>query len=47
MFSGCVRVGAGAGYWHTGPEGGTTVKHVGFDTADAMPGKSSSGKITV
>lgn len=47
VFSGCVRVGAGAGYWHTHPDGGTTVKQAGFDTAHLIPGDSTAGKITV
>ncbi|HNX68825.1 MAG TPA: hypothetical protein PLL75_04900 [Candidatus Omnitrophota bacterium] len=45
-FAGCVRVGAGAGYWHTGPDGETTAKKVGFDTAEYVPGATVPGKVT-
>jgi len=47
LLCGCVRVGAGAGYWHSNPEGGTTVKQAGLDTAHLIPGDSTAGKITV
>jgi hypothetical protein len=47
LFSGCVRVAGGAGYWHTGKDGQTTAKTAGFDTADYVPGSPSPGKITV
>jgi PBP1b-binding outer membrane lipoprotein LpoB len=47
ILQGCVRVAGGAGYWHTNPEGGTTAKQVGFDSADYVPGSSAPGKITV
>ncbi len=47
LFSGCVRVAGGAGYWHTGQDGQTTAKTAGFDTADYIPGSPAPGKITV
>lgn len=47
VFSGCVHAGGTAGYWHTNPEGETTVKQAGFDTADIIPGTPAPGKITV
>ena len=47
FLCGCVRVAGGAGYWHTNPEGGTTAKQAGFDTADYVPGHSTPGKITI
>ena len=47
FFSGCVHVGGTAGYWHTDPEGGTTVKQANFDTADIIPGTPAPGKITI
>jgi len=47
VFSSCVHVGAGAGYWHTNSEGETTAKQASFDTANYIPGSSTAGKITV
>ena len=47
FLCGCVRVAGDAGYWHTHPEGETTAKQAGFDTADYVPDHSTPGKITV
>ena len=47
LFSGCIRLTGGAGYWHKGPEDEQPkVKQVGFDTNDYVPGAPAPGNIT-
>ncbi|OGX11847.1 MAG: hypothetical protein A2351_01325 [Omnitrophica bacterium RIFOXYB12_FULL_50_7] len=47
FLSGCVRVAGTAGYSKINPDGETTVKQAGFDTANLVPGAQPPGNITV
>lgn len=47
LFASCVRVAGTAGYFKINPDGETTVKRAGFDTADYIPGNSTAEKVTV